>query len=230
VSAGYEEDMVDEAAVLRARDTAIVFLTLSDDIATLSEEIERMKIQQRDYALNLLPEAMRDAGLIEIEVNGRAIEIQQEAHGNITEENKPLAMSWLQQNGYGALLNFTYTFKLGSKAESLLKRFQSLLGLAFPTDAVQVIAPYSTESFRAKIEEMAAELFPGKTTECKFSVHGGSLSKMIKERGKAGKLIPDFIGTYVPSVARIKKASIAVDESGSDPTKTADSLLPSGEV
>lgn len=96
----------------------------------LDAQEERMKEAKKNYAKlvgELLPDAMRQAGVAEFTLaNGCKIEVKESTHGSITKANQDWCFNWMNENGSGDLIKneFKVTFGKGEgeSAEQFAER------------------------------------------------------------------------------------------------------------
>lgn len=150
-------------------------------IAAMDEDMKVKKARLRDIKLNLLPEAMNEAEVTEMSFEGRKVILDSEVHSNISEKNRGDAFAWLKAHGYGDILQYEFKIKIPRKLR----------------EAVNQIRP--------RMQQMINDLGLPLEFEEKASYSGSSLIKAIKEMRKAGKEIPEVIGTFDPQVAKWEK-------------------------
>jgi hypothetical protein len=164
--------------------------TIENDLAALDEEVKVKKARLRDIKLNLLPEAMNEAEVTEMCFEGRKVILDQEVHGNISEKNRGDAFAWLKANGYSDILQYEFKIKIPRKFR----------------EAINQIRP--------RMQQMINDLGLPLEFEEKATYSGSSLIKAIKDMRKAGKEIPEIIGTFDPQVAKWEKTEALAMEIG----------------
>jgi hypothetical protein len=164
--------------------------TIENALAALDEDVKVKKARLRDIQLNQLPEAMTEAEVTEFEFEGRKVILDQEVHSNISEKNRPEAFAWLKANGYGDVLQYEFKIKIPRKLREAINKI------------------------RPRMQEMITELGLPLEFEEKATYSGQSLIKVIKDMRKAGKEIPEIIGTFDPLVAKWEKTEVLSMEIG----------------
>ena len=149
---------------------------LADELAETKRELTRL--EQED-----LPELMREVGFTSFTMkDGRMIELADEISCGITDEHRPAAMAWLDENGFGGLIK--------TKLEVMFNREDRALALR--------LADHMAEE--AEREEVVID------REVVENVHAATLKKFIKEEMEKGNAVPfDLFSVHPYSKVKIKK-------------------------
>jgi len=158
-------------------------LAAQDRVKGLTDELDETKRELARLEQEDVPELMREIGLESITVTGgRVIELVDEISCGITAENRPAAMAWLDDNGFGGLIK--------TKLEVLFNREDRALALRLAERMAK----------EAEREEVIID------REVVENVHAATLKKFIKEELEKGSTVPfDLFSVHPYSKARIKQ-------------------------
>ncbi len=93
-----------------------------DAVADLERQLKDAKEALRRTCEADLPEALSQAGITHIGLRGgREVDLEREVYANITEENLPAAIDWLDENGHGDIVknDVAVSFPRGKEEDAL---------------------------------------------------------------------------------------------------------------
>ena len=167
----------------RMMEMADQLLLTQDRVKALVDELSEAKSELTRLEQEDLPELMREVGFTSFTVkDGRVIELVDEISCGITEENRPAAMAWLDDNGFGGLIK--------TKLEVVFNR----------EDRAVAIKLADRMADEAEREEVIID------REVVENVHAATLKKFIKEEMEKGKTVPaDLFSVHPYSKVKIKQ-------------------------
>lgn len=133
--------------------------------------------EARRLAEEDIPALMQELGVQKIKLDsGEEIKVELEVYAQISRENKPAAFQWLEENGHGGMIKTEVT-------------------VAFGRDEL--------EQAKAVAQSIAEQT--GKDAAIDRSVHASTLKAWLRERIKAGAVIPlELFGARPVNTAKIK--------------------------
>lgn len=144
-----------------------------------AKEILSLKEQNlRHISQSLLPKLADEAGLQDkFTVNGITIVIKEDVRANISEENRPEALAWLEEHQHGDLIK---------------REFKVVFGR-------------DQEDWAAKFEKQLQESEQPLNYELKRGVHASTLTSFVKAQTAEGQDIPvKLFGVVRQRVSKIK--------------------------
>jgi len=158
-------------------------LATKDRVKELTDELDETKRELTRLEQEDLPELMREVGFTSFTMkDGRIIELTDEISCGITNANRPAAMAWLDENGFGGLIK--------TKLEVLFNREDRALALRLADRMAE----------EAEREEVVID------REMVENVHAATLKKFIKEEMEKGEAVPfDLFSIHPYSKVKIKK-------------------------
>jgi len=146
------------------------------EVAKAEEILRQLKEEARELSFNKIPDLFDEIGMSEIKLkSGEKVTIKRGFASHISEANKPVAFTWLHDNGHGAIIKheLTTTFKEGDDKEKI--------------------------ALEAKMREL------GLTYKDKDYVHHSTLKSFVKEQIENGSDIPqDAFGVHPIRETKIK--------------------------
>lgn len=167
-------DALTEVAELAARQIA-----LEDSIAETEALLKRQKAQLRQISEHDLPLALSSHGLSEISMaDGSKVSTKEIVRASIPKDRRDEAYRWLDENGFGDLVNHKVTAEFGrGEDDQAQASIEALRGLG--------LDPEDTRS-----------------------VHTSTLGAFVREQIAAGRDLPtDLLGVYIGHQTRITRAS-----------------------
>lgn len=98
-------------------------------VSKLEEELTEAKENLRNYSEKLLPEAMDKMGIDSYGTKtGIRVEVKEKIRGGLAVENRPKGHQWLEDNGFGALIEseviISFTRKQLDEAHKLVEQLR----------------------------------------------------------------------------------------------------------
>ena len=154
-------------------------LELERKVEDLEKELKEAKTELRLVSETLLPEAMLEAGFLELGLaDGSFITTTESINAHISAERAVEAMAWLMNNDHGELIKTQVTTKFGRNEHNEAGQLNSDL--------------------RAR----------GLQPEVKEGVHPSTLKKFIRTEIQAGRHVPgDLFGTFIGTRTKITRKS-----------------------
>lgn len=147
-------------------------------VEAAEEALKKHKADQRRIEEEDIPGLMAELGVKKLTLEtGETVSCKLEVYASITEANRAKALAWLEEKGFGALIDTNVTVEFER------------------TDREQAM------EFATKLIE------EGKTPQVKEGVHASRLKSFLKERLEAGENIPlELFGARPVTLAKIGKA------------------------
>lgn len=148
----------------------------------LAEQEERLREGKRNLkrvAEELLPTAMKAAGLSEITLeDGSKVTIKDEIYASVTEKNKEWCFTWLRENGHGDIIRNEFKTTFGVGEDELAQSLVDKLGeMSVPFSQKEYVHHRTLPAF---IRAELAENEHNEEWEQRFGVHRASVSKIQK--------------------------------------------------
>ena len=145
----------------------------------LEKELKEITAELRLVSETLLPEAMLEAGFLELGLaDGCFITITEFINAHISAEKAPEAIAWLTSNGHGEIIKTQVTTKFGRSEHN---------------EAGQLISDLRSRGLQPEVKE---------------AVHPSTLKKFIRTELEAGRDVPDdLFGTFRGSRTKITRKS-----------------------
>lgn len=142
-------------------------LCLEGKVAALEEQLKAVVEQLRDISEKALPEAMAAVGMKKFTLtDGSTIDVKDDLAASIRADQKPRAIAWLDNNGFGDVVKDEVKIALGKgEAQFAPQITQFVQGLGFN----------ATET---------------------FSVHPSTLKSLVKEQLKKGLEFPECFSIH----------------------------------
>jgi hypothetical protein len=141
----------------------------------LIEEAKQAGKRKRYYSEKAIPEALSALGLSGVTLDdGRKVTVTPEVYVDLTEASKPAAFQWMEEQGFGDLINTQVACTFGRGERSHAQEVADLLSAA------------------------------GYQTESKDTVHYQTLRAWAKDLLTQGVLLPDFFNAFLGSKTRVK--------------------------
>ena len=154
-------------------------LELERKVEDLEKELKETKAELRLVSETLLPEAMLQAGFLELGLaDGSFITITEFINAHISAERAPEALAWLTDHGHGDLIKNQVTVKFGRNEHN---------------EAGLIISDLRARGLQPEIKE---------------AIHPSTLKKFIRTELEAGRDVPDdLFGTFRGSRTKITRKS-----------------------
>ena len=154
-------------------------LELERKVEDLEKELKEAKTELRLVSETLLPEAMLEAGFLELGLaDGSFITTTEFINAHISAERAVEAMAWLMNNNHGELIKTQVTTKFGRNEHN---------------EAGQLISDLRARGLQPEVKE---------------GVHPSTLKKFIRTELQAGRDVPgDLFGTFIGTRTKITRKS-----------------------
>lgn len=162
----------------RIANLAFQLVNLEKELADLEENLRAKKEQVRRVTEQDLPEAMDKIGMAEFKLtDGTKIGVSKFYNASISEERKPEAFGWLEDNGHASIIKTEVSVKFGKGELELAKEF------------LEFARGWN-----------GANIDPGLDQ----SVHWQTLRAFVKEQVESGASLPfDTFGVYIGRKAKV---------------------------
>ncbi len=157
---------------------------LAEEIADLQEQIDDKDHRRRAIAEGvmeegkfkpgLLPELLKEIGIRSFTLaDDTALEIGTIYRGSIKDDNREIALAWLRDNGFGAMIKNEFKLAFGKDEDAQARK----------------LAAYFAKQ--------------GLSYDSKEGVHHSTLNAFIKDQTEKGRTIPDCLGPFITDVAKV---------------------------
>jgi hypothetical protein len=183
-----EEDsnvLPDNERLEQLSNLAMEQLAKERELAEAELVVARVKEELRVIAEVKLPEIFTALNLMEFRLkDGTKVECKPFYAGNISEENKDKAFSWLRSSGHGDLIKHVVSAQFGKGEDAeCAKLTETLRSLNLNYTDKESVHPMTLKAFIREQVESGAVGFPMDL----FSVHVGRKAKVAIPKTKGGK-------------------------------------------
>jgi hypothetical protein len=131
------------------------------EIEAKEEALKALKENARRVREESLPTAMAEVGLTSIKLsNGEKVDIKKDVYASISNDAKPRAYQWLEENGFGALIKTEVSIAFGREEREAAQQLQQELSeRGLNANAEASVHPQTLKAFlREQIENARPNL------------------------------------------------------------------------
>lgn len=156
-------------------------MVLEDWIENQEARLEEAKRNYFKITAELLPEAMRTAGVKKFELdNGCELNLSSKIRANITEANHDWAMGWIMESGNGSIIRNKFDMSFGADEGAQAEAFSNELDKMELDYNQKKSIPWNTLDAFVRTEIIQNE--PGQDWEDKFGVYRQTAVKINRPK------------------------------------------------
>lgn len=134
-------------------------LKLRLDIAEAELQLSALKRDYQNLAVNIVPGLMAEFGVDEVRTEGGVkITVTREVQCKMIPEEKERALSWLEENNYGAIIKHEVSVAFGKDSESIVKQVtDAIRSVGVEPEVTKGVHPMTLKAWgRRQVEDGAA--------------------------------------------------------------------------